>query len=128
MSHTRERIASSSTFFFFLPMCVFPKRTHVVLRLLHIRFGNKRSKSFSIFSGFWCRVQPSFFEMYATCVSTPIALTPYCAKNTFAVLRPTPGSDTSSSMPFGGMPLYFCERMRAHASTDFVLLRKKFTG
>ena len=67
--------------------------------------GTSRCRSRSIFTGSSWRVSPSRWDSRRTCVSTtiPCAL-PSSAATTFAVLRATPGSRTSSSSRRGTSP------------------------
>ena len=61
--------------------------------------GTSLTRSRSILTGSSCRVRPSRCESRRTCVSTTIpSAWPRSAMTTFAVLRATPGSRSSSSI------------------------------
>ena len=88
--------------------------------------GTSRMRSRSIFTGSSCRVKPSRCDSRRTCVSTtmPSAL-PRSAETTFAVLRATPGSRSSSSKSFGTSPSWSAIRIASVPRSDLAFCRKK---
>src|SRR5439155_21952872 len=69
-------------------------------------FGTIAIRSCSILTGSVCRVKPSLRASLATCVSTtkPSSFPKALPRMTLAVLRPTPGRRTSSSIVSGTLP------------------------
>ena len=91
----------------------------------HHRRSVARYSACSVSSGSVVFTQPSRFEMRCTCVSTQMfcrLLKPRISTR-FAVLRPTPGSITSSSIVDGTLPPNRETSISQHAFTYRALLR-----
>src|SRR5690606_12435522 len=90
----------------------------------HSSVGNSAFRSCSILSGSVLWVSSSRPATRFTWVSTAIAgLFHASASSTEAVLRPTPGSFTSSSIVSGTTPSYISSTAAARAMIDFVFCR-----
>ena len=103
-----------------------PCRMRVCENQVHLSRGTNAIRSRSIFSGVFSFVRPSSVARRCTCVSTttPSLFPNQVPSTTFAVLRPTPGSWTSSSMVSGTLPPWRSKSACAIPMIDFVLLRK----
>jgi len=86
-----------------------PYITNVSFMRSQYLLGTESSRACSVSSGVFVSTSPSLFDMRCTCTSTGMAGRSNAYTSTqLAVLRPTPGSLTSSSMSSGTSPPYCC--------------------
>src|SRR5512139_1608118 len=99
-----------------------PCRIRALPNAVHLFFATWRMSSASTFSGSSECTSPRRLLTRSTCVSTAMAGTPNALPSTMlAVLRPTPGSVTSSSSVRGTSPWKSVTSFWQQAMTDLVL-------
>ena len=95
-------------------------------KMVHSSIGTWAIRSRSTLTGSWLEVSSSRRESRPTWVSTttPSLREKNVPRTTLAVLRPTPGSSTSSSIVSGTSPPWCSSRYAAAPWIDLALLRK----